>query len=206
MMTTEVNRESGFTLVEVLVATFVMSLLAAMGLMLLNDSISTRNTVLSVLEETQNLELARAVIKSDLAQVTGRVARDEFGYPGDAPFVGGSDLDRLKLMSFVRNGYEAPGLVSSGSRLQYVEYRFENDKLIRRGRLRVDAVEETPVFDRVLVKNIENVSISFFDGVAWMDQWGGTGSTSREPLAVSLSFEHSRYGNIEMIFTTPRGA
>lgn len=200
--------ESGFTLVEVMVATFIMGILSVMGLVMLDDTLSSKRTLEGVLEEVQQIEQARAIMKSDLAQITARVARDEFGFSSDGAFVGGTDLDRVQLMSFVRNGNEMPGLESASSSLQFVEYRFENGNLVRRSRLRVDASSDTPIIDRVLLTDLASVHVEFSDKLLWTDRWENVQTLETlipAPAVVSMTIHSQRYGPVRMLFSTPAG-
>ncbi|MFC7290357.1 type II secretion system minor pseudopilin GspJ [Hirschia litorea] len=201
--------EAGFTLVEVMVATFIMGILSVMGLIMLDNTLSTKNTLENVLGEVQALEQTRSILKSDLAQVTTRLARDEFGFSSEAVFEGGVDLDNVELLTFVRNGNEMPGLSNAASTLQHVQYRFEQGNFIRRTRARVDAVSETPIHDRVLMSDLSSVKVAFFDGTGWGNSWQGFNSSDLQgiaaPPAVSLTLDSKRYGPVQLLFATPAG-
>ncbi|ACT59148.1 type II secretion system minor pseudopilin GspJ [Hirschia baltica] len=200
--------EAGFTLIEVMVATFIMGVLSVMGLVMLDDTLSSKETLEYVLEEVQDIEQARAIIKNDLAQIVSRTARDEFGFKAESVFVGGADLDNVSLMSFVRNGNEMPGLTAASSSLQHVEYRFENGVLSRRTRSRVDAATDTPILERELLTNLASAQIEFYDGLLWTDKWIGQMSASNAipaPAAVGLILHSARYGPVRMLFYTPAG-
>ena len=198
----------GFTLVEVMVATFIMGVLSIMGLVMLDDTLATKDLLENVLSEVEQVEQARAIIKSDLAQISNRTTKDEFGFAAEGVFVGGSDLDEVQLMQFVRNGNEMPGMVMVSSLLQHVEYRFEQGNLVRRARARVDAIPDTPLTDRILLKDLNAIEIEFFDGQIWSDKWNGSLSAGDEipaPLAVSLTLHTDRYGPMRLLFSTPAG-
>ncbi len=200
--------DEGFTLVEVMVATFIMGVLSIIGLVMLDDTLSSKETLDGVLSEVEKVEQARAIIKSDLAQIANRKTKDEFGFATAGVFVGGADLDSVQLMQFVRNGNEMPGLVMVSSLLQHIEYRFEHGNLIRRVRARVDAISDTPLIDRVLMSNLKSVQVEFFDGEIWADSWTGGSSLGNEipaPQAVSLTLHTNRYGPLQLLFSTPVG-
>lgn len=203
------SNETGFTLVEVMVATFIMGVLSVMGLVMLDDTLSTKNMLEDVLSSVQEIEQTRSILKSDLAQVSSRVSRDEFGFSADTIFEGGDDLDNVELMTFVRNGNEMPGLNTVGSTLQFVQYRFQGGDLIRRTRARVDAVSDTPIYDRVLMSDIEAVKIDFFDGAGWANSWRGSSVSGSGimpvPPAISLTLSTKRYGPVQLLFATPAG-
>ncbi len=203
-----VRDEAGFTLIEIVVATFVMGILSVMGLSLLNGALSAKDQLEEVVERINEVELARAVMKSDFSQITERITRDEFGYPVVRAFYAGEDLDTALIASFVRGGNETPGLVSPSSSLQYVEYRFENDALIRRSRSRVDPTPDTPEYDRVLISDVKDVEALFFDGQTWLEIWDkplNPSGLSSAPVSISFTLEATDLGEIEMLFLTPSG-
>lgn len=197
----------GFTLVEVLVATFVMALLATLGIALLSDTMRSRDRLEGLIEEVQSLELARTIIARDLSQLAPRRARDAFGTHAPSQFEGGNDLSGQRLMAFVRNGHDPLDERAVTSRLQYVEYRLEQGRLIRRSRTLVDPYSDTPHLDRVLLSGIEDLDVRFLALAGWGDVWadGGEIGELSAPRAVSLEIEHERFGAFETVFLTPLG-
>lgn len=199
------TREAGFTLVEVMVAVFIMAIVTAMGATLISDAVRTRDQVGAVTSDVEALQLARALLKRDLAQIVDRRARGPYGDPAPSAFEGGTDLDGEALMRFVRGGVETPGS-GEGSRLQAVDYRFEDGALIRRTRAHVDEVPDMPVRERVLLEGIERLDVRFLTRGGWTDAWGGqAGAPGVAPLAVELALTHRRFGEIEAVFLTPEG-
>lgn len=201
------NKAAGFSLVEVMVATLITALLATMGLLLLSNALRAQDQLEATLDAVQELELARAVIKADLAQISPRTYRNEFGETTPLTFEGGADLRNERLMVFVRNGREAVGRASSVSSLQYVEYAFENKSLIRKSRLYPDAATDEDLHARVLIADVENVQIRFLTRGGWTDIWTLPATSGRvsAPVAVSLDVHHPRYGRLESLFLTNAG-
>lgn len=203
------DHQSGFTLIEVLITTFIMAVLSIMGLMMMNSALASKAAAENAVDAVQELELARAVIRSDLAQVTSRRARDAFGGDPRRAFADGGLDDRL-VMSFVRNGREAPVEldVAGASALQYVEYRFEDGALIRRSRARIDATPGTPYRDRVLLNGVDDLTVEYFGGAGWMRAWSPTSAGAAgldAPPAIALNLTLSRFGQIRSVFLTPAG-
>lgn len=200
--------EAGFTLVEVMVATLIMATLSAMGLTMLNNAMDAKAQIETRTDGIQALELARAVMRDDLAQLAAHRARAPYGDFQHMDFIGGEDLRQEQLFAFVRNGVETPGLQSVASSLQYVEYVLDADQLIRRTRAFVDANVDTPERDRVLLEGVSELSVLFYDGVNWNEVWlgdpGATGAVNApRAVAVNLSLDWS--GGLRMLFLTPRG-
>jgi len=163
--------EAGFSLVEVLIATFITSVLMVMGAAFISDTLTTREVLSETVEDAQELELARTLMKADLAQLVPRRAREDFGAPLPSPFMGGVGAPDGALMVFVRAGNSFPGLELVGSRLQYVEYLAEDGALVRRTRDFVDGVPGTPRRDRIILSDVANVDIAFLRDASWSDSW-----------------------------------
>lgn len=195
------SSEDGFTLVEVLVATFIMALLAVMGTGLLTSVMSNRDRVESVGADTRDLELMRAVLKRDLSQVVPRRARDSFGVEARAVFEAGERFNEGRLMAFITNGREMIGPRENNSRLEYVEILVKDGALIRRGWGFADLSPDSVPTDRVLLDGISNVDVSFLTPRGWVDAVAsGTTVTSAIPVAAQIDFTHESFGPLEVRF------
>ena len=203
------SSDAGFTLVELLVATFITALLAVLGMMLTSDTMRARDQLTATVDDVRDLELTRAILKSDLAQLVPRQARDAYGTPADSAFVGGPHRGADTLMTFVRTGRELPGLADAHSRLEFVAYSVSDGALVRTSRQNVDAVPGMPEAERVLLSGLEGVEIAFLEGGRWQDVWAGstsvTGTGGIAPVAIRLRFDHPHYGDIEMRVITGAG-
>ncbi len=201
--------EAGFTLVEVMVATFIMAILSAMGIALLSNTLEARRQIESVVSDVEELQLARAVIRQDLSQIANRRARDPFGTRAASAFEGGTDPSGGRLMSFVRNGHELPGITAERSRLQHVTYYFRDRALVRESRGFVDAAPDPTTHSRVLIGDITSMEVRFRAPTGWRDVFEVGAQTNAGPVpapaAISFRFSHERFGEIETIFLTVAG-
>ncbi len=199
------NTQTGFTLVEVMIATLITAILATMGITLLTSSLQTQKSLETATRSVQDLELARATIRRDLSQIAPRRWRDDFDQLSVGVFEGGFDLEDDVLMRFIRNGRITVGRLPSQSSLEYVEYRIENGVLSRHTYTHTDSIQYADPNKRALLGELENVRIRFRNGAQWIDTWtapAGLPGSIAAPEAVSLSFVHPRYGEIESIFLT----
>jgi len=198
--------EDGFTLVEVLVATFIMALIAAMGTGLVSSVTNARDRVERLSEDTRELELARAVIKRDLSQFVDRRPRDAFGTIARTAFEAGERFNEGRLMAFITNGREMIGPRAAASRLEYVEYVFEENRLIRRGWTHADRGPDTAPIDRVLLDELARLDVEFLVARGWVDAvTSGRSGGNEIPLAVAIEIEHPRLGRMEMKFLVNGG-
>lgn len=195
--------QAGMTLAEVMVALLVFSLIAASSVYALRLGVESRDQLELADDELKRFQLARLLIKEDLAQVVARPARDEFGVQRSAVFMGGQAVfggsvedDEEILLSFVRGGWTNPGAVAPRSAIQHVEYIFRNGALIRRARAFVDEAQNSERFERVIFEDIEDAYAEFLIGetrgeLDWAEAWPLGPGGERPPPAVALVIEEA---------------
>lgn len=126
--------ESGFTLVEMLVAMTIFAILAAAGVAILRASVDTQAAVDRRLGEIGEIARLQASLANDLGQAVDRQTRD--GQTSRPAFVG-----EPGRMAFVRSGWtnldDAPR-----SSLQRVEWRIAEGGLARIGHRRIDGAND----------------------------------------------------------------
>lgn len=204
-------REQGFTLPELLVALLIFSLIAAASVYALRLGVEARDQLVEADARLAEFQIARVIIRDDMAELVPRSVRDEFGAVLGPAFEGGSALRRRPavdgerlLLSFVRGGWANPQNQAPRSRLQYVEYIENNGVVLRRVRPYLDDARGQPDFDRVLFRGARDIDISFLAGeirgeLDWASGWplpGGAGF----PRAVTIAFSTSRYGALVQRF------
>lgn len=187
------SRDGGFTLIEALVSLFVFSIIAAGSTALLIQASQAQRRVAEAHEGLRALQLTRAMIGADLAQIAPRAPRSRLNQ-GPAPrFVGG---DASVGLGFVRAAMVGDGRDGPANSLSYVEYAIDGGRLIRRVRADLAAPATPEADDQVLIEEATNLKFEFFDGVGWRDQWiavdGGL------PRAVALSGDFVRYGTMRI--------
>ena len=139
MTAARAHRQSGFTLVEVIISLFIFSLIATSALYATRVGLSAGEQVERADSRLAQMQRARLIIREDLLQALARPVRDEFGTPATAPMLGGTraregtfnDEERL-LLRFVRGGWENPDYVDPRPEVQFVTYLVRGTELIRR--------------------------------------------------------------------------
>lgn len=182
------NSQAGVTLIETLVALFVIALMATAGAVMTNQSLRGARAVETRGDAASEMSIALGILSADLAAYTGRSSEDAASTEGPLAFSGHPPRHDGRLMVFVRNGWDNP-LGETRSDLQRVEYLFSNGALIRRSWAAPDPVPATPMVEEVLLTGLQSVEARFGRAETWQEDWrvAGTGDDPA-PQKVELTF------------------
>lgn len=197
---TAARRAAGFTLVEMLVAIAVFGLVAAAGVGVLAHAVDNRDAVAGRMARIAEFQRARAILRADLGQAALRRVRTADGTPARNAFTGANPGMRTDspLLGFVRRGWENPDAAPRAS-LQYVEYRFVDDRLERSVRDALDGA--APGEPQVLLAGVRSARMAYRHRGQWNEGWpGGAGAL---PEAVALVLELDGLGRVEQRFLLP---
>ncbi len=173
----------GFTLVELLVALFVFSLIAVAGVSLLRSSADGQVALKERLSGHNALMRTIGLIESDLAQAVPRPVRDSSG-AAQAAFISGSGA----LFTVTRDGLSA-GAGSGVSAIGRVGYEFTGGALRRISRNAADG--GAAAVPAILLENLASVTVRFRrnDG-QWVSDWSASpaaSSLTEMPRAVEMT-------------------
>lgn len=149
--------QAGFTLVEVLIAMFIFSLISVGATSALTSSLRGKAQMNERLSAMHKIESARAIMRADLSQITLRESRDAYGSTLPYALSGGIE----DLITFTRRGRLNPGGLENRSEFQRVTYVCENGDLIRRSLDQVNPAPQTQFRDRVLLSSLGNCDMTF---------------------------------------------
>lgn len=188
----------GFTLLEVLIAIAIFSIISLSSFTIFDTVLKGDATAKERSARQNEMQRAFLIIERDISQIARRSMRVN----GDAPkeiFLQTSDdsfLSDEQALSFVRNGWTNPGLLLPRSDMQAVAYRIEDESLQRLHFNFVDAVggEEPKV--RPLISNVVSLAFEYYDGKEWQGKWSG----KKLPLAIAIEIETKDYGEIRRQF------
>lgn len=201
------ERERGFTLLELLVTMAVFAVFSVMALGGLNNFLTQQALVNAELARLDQLQRAMRTLVNDLAQAQPRCVRDEMGLSREASFL--ADGRGEFLLRFTRGGWRNPAGLPRGT-LQRVQYRLDDDTLLR---------EYWPVLDRVLgleprseilLDDLDELRLEFLDdGDQWQALWpplrtGGSSSCEQRPRAVRITLELAGWGELQRLVEVPR--
>jgi general secretion pathway protein J len=205
--------QRGFTLIEILVAMAIFTLIGLASTGLLTTVIDSNSLSQERFEKLQLLQRAMVTIERDIQQAVSRPVRVN-GEKRKAVMAGGevdgSDDDGI---GFVRGGWHNPQLMLPRSTLQYVAYRLRDNKLERLYSNYVDNVIGYEPKVRVLLENIESFKVEFLSGnnasstikddddIKWSEKYQDTVL----PRAVAIEFVSRDFGMLRREFTLVSG-
>ena len=198
------NKQQGFTLLELLIASIIFAIMAIMAYGGLNNVMDNSESSQQALSRLQQIQQSISIISRDLSQLTPRAVRDEYGNLQPALSTA-NDVDNL--VEFTRGGRPNPANLLR-STLVRVAYQFDDEKLVRLQWPQLDIAQGTEANKTVLLDELEDVTIRFLDQNAeWQEQWppvntgaGISGATAAKPLAIEIILELSDWGEIRRLY------
>ena len=196
------NRQSGMTLIELMVAMAIFGVLSLLIYSSMNNILTGKAHTDRQAERLNQLQQTFTIIQRDMEQIISRPVRDDFG--DEQPALKASSFGD-NLLELTRAGLTNPiGLPRS--QLQRVAYRVEDDVLIRQFWTALDLPGAAEPVERQLIGGLESVEIRYLDkGNEWRNDWPpGTGIIDM-PLVIELKMELAGFGEIKRLFRVPPG-
>jgi general secretion pathway protein J len=197
-MTPAPNAQSGFTLVEAMVSLFVFALLATGCVAMLMQSVDTQKRIGTAEDSLRELQTARALLASDVAQLVPQGVPGQGG--GATGFEGlGTGVETDRHMTLVRGVGEADPAATLATSQIAVEYRIDDQgRLVRRTSTAMlpGPQARAQVRERLLLEGAQDVRFQFYDGLNWRDDW--LSASGAAPRAVAILATLPRYGDVRV--------
>ncbi len=159
------NLRSGFTLIEVLIAIIIMTVIAVISTNILQSSLSSREFTNQSLERIKKINLASNLVRRDFRQSVNVPMKDLYGQPLKATFLSPEGSKRI-IFTVLVNRYS-----EETSGVRRVEYLFNENSFIRRQYFAGNPYSSSDYSESVLFEDIDDVKISFSDGIKWVNSW-----------------------------------
>jgi general secretion pathway protein J len=196
----------GFTLVEILVALLVFSVVGLISARLLSQSIDNQNNLQDRGQRLAEVHRAMRILQRDILQLSRRKIRDEQNEILPALMVGNEGL-----IEFTRVGWRNP-LGQPRSEVQRVGYRWQDEKIVRGYWLTLDrGFDAEPAF-QTLLEGVQDIEFFAIDQLGnehneWpLDLEAGDLPIENEEIylaAILVRLEVSPFGVIERIWRVP---
>lgn len=197
--TADLTQRNGFTLIELMVALLIFSMLSVAGVVLLRGAVNSDEVTADNLGEMAEMQRFVSLMEADLSQAVARSYRDQNGDRTRA-FSGPQDGNSDIFLKFISGGHsninDAPH-----SNLQRVEYQLKDQTIARlHGRMADGgAIGESAS----LLSGISSLDVRYRDKAGlWLDDWQAERLTDL-PRAVELLFtrEGRTYRHVFLVGT-----
>ena len=195
------TRMRGFTLLELLVAMAIFAIISALALGGLNAVVTQQTIAKDQLQRLAGLQRALRMMTDDFVQLNPRFVRQVLGEATDPPLV--TDQLGENIVRLSRSGWRNPVPVARGT-LQRVQYRIEDEELIRDHWLVMDYPLGIEPRSEVLLENVTDIEIEYLDATdQWSTQWPplrqGLVTGFIYPRAVRINLDLADWGEIVRI-------
>lgn len=195
-------RDSGFTLLELLIAVAVFAVLGAMAYGGLNAVLNTQARTELAAERLEALQLTMRYLERDLGQVLPRPVRNAFGDTESELY-----LDGQPVLSLTQAGLRNPSGLPRSSLLR-VSWGLEDDAIVRTVWPHVDGSQVEQTRKTGLLEEVEELKFRVMnDKKAWVEQWpplSASPTTTPRALAVEVTLTAEPWGEITRIVALPR--
>ncbi len=200
-------RNRGFTLLELMIAIAIFSVIASFVYAGLDIVLDSKQQTEQHLDRLSQLQLGLHLMQQDIEQAVERPIRDEFGDTQPALRSDGFSSIALEL---TRSGYANP-MKLTRSQLQRVGYQLEEKSLYRLSWPILDRVQDTTPHRQKLIDGIEKLGISFFDQdmkrhTSWppQNQSNPNQPPAALPKGVEVVIEIETMGALRRVFRGPQ--
>ncbi len=203
--------QSGFTLLELLVALSIFAVMSVMIFGGLREVINVRATTDKHTARLTALQLAFMYISRDIRQLSNRTIRDEYG--DKLKVLQSNDIGKYRL-ELTRDGYPNPAGLNRSS-LQRVAYGVNDNKLYRYRWKVLDRAEDSLPTKTLLLNDVNGFNLRFLeDGDSssttqknhWVTAWPpqSTDTTIKKfPKVIEVTFELEDWGRFTRLFILP---
>jgi general secretion pathway protein J len=198
------DRYRGFTLLELLLAIAIFSIIASFAYAGLDVVLDTKQQTEEHLEQLSKMQLGMHLLQMDIEQAVDRPVRNEYG--DREPALRSSEQAEL-LLELTRSGYANP-MKQPRSQLQRVAYLLEEETLYRISWPVLDRAQDTEPRRQALFSGVESLSLSFFDKemkqqTRWPPLSSGSEADNGLPKGIEMVIESKTMGSLRRLYRVP---
>ncbi len=179
---TLLNKNKGFTLIEVLVSIVILSIIAVVSTNFLQSSVDAREESSNKLQDLKEFNIASSIVRRDMRQILNVPIRDFFGNNLKGNFVADRASNSLIFTTLVNSSF-------STSKVRRVEYLLIDDSLIRRQYFADNPYSYEEFFETNLLDDINDIEFSYLNNSKWYSEWPIDILTKRKiPNLIRITF------------------
>ncbi len=192
------TRQSGFTLLEIIVAVVIFALIGLGAYSLLTNSMQIADQVELKGDRLAELQRAELRMEQDIVQFAFRSTRNEFG--DRIPLLRGETgfNENSGYLEFTRSGWSNPAALPR-SDLEHLIYKLEDGTLWRLSWYYLDHAEQTADLKRPLLTGVTRFTLGFLEGEdKWSDNWNTSNSDTIGSIPRVISVEIELYEGVTL--------
>jgi len=210
-----ITNKKGFTLVELLIAIFIFTIISIIALSSYMTAIKSKDKVVATIDNLTEVQTAYVIMKRDIAQIVNRSILTQRGISSPAVTSGVEHQSAKKswgsnTIEFTRMGNK-PLLssVQKVSNLVRIAYYFDGNTLRRINFRELDQTKGELIDSKEIMKDISDFRIKFIDVFgsevsSWfMESSSSNSSSSNLPYGIIVRFTAKSLGDIEWVFALP---
>jgi len=197
-LTRQSYSSTGFTLLEVIIAIALFSMISLSSFTIFNTVIKSDESSKAKTTRINELQRGFLLIERDLLQIAQRSIR----LNGEEPLNdflhtdSNSFSNSESTLAFVRHGWTNPGLLLPRSSMQSVAYRLNDETFERLHFNFVDAIQGQEPKIRKLITNVQTLSFEFFYDKKWQKKI----KDKILPKAIAIELTTEDYGLLRKEF------
>lgn len=190
------KRQRGFTLLEILIALAIFSIVALISVIGLRTLIQTHQRLTVAHDRLREVMSAVTVIRRDVTQMVSRPVKDTSG--GILPDLWIRNREQLE---FTRAGYTNPFQQEARSSLQRVGYLLKQGSLYRLTWPVLDRAPHTPVARRVILTGVQKMTLNYVNQVGELLEVWSTDAAENDglPRAMTLLLQLHDLGPLYLV-------
>lgn len=189
-------KDQGFTLLEILIALFIFSILSMMLLGALHSTMSAQSEVEKSAARLRMMQMALLVLSRDVEQTVNRPVRLASGKE-EAAFMGTS-----RGFTLTHAGFSNPEGTLLHSSMERTRYEVHDQALWRMTSAALDAAPQTTFVSRRLLNEVEAIRFQYLDKENHFHEvWPLLGASQQVlPRAVKVTITISQWGNLDQLY------
>ncbi|MDR3492523.1 MAG: type II secretion system minor pseudopilin GspJ [Gammaproteobacteria bacterium] len=185
----------GFTLLEILIAIFIFTIISIIITQALHAALNTQSSTEKSAARMRDLQMTTLLISRDLEQIIDRpIINAERAQ--EASLIGSS-----QKIIFTHGGVTNPQGELLRSTLQRTQYSLLKEHLIRTTWEVLDQAPETKAQDRELMGSIQKLDFSYLDQEGhFSSSWPAANNTTPLPKAIRITLTISNWGTFSQLY------
>ncbi len=182
-MQVKLNNSFGFTLIEMMIAIFLFSIVSVMAYGGINYVLKGQNYLQSSSNQLKDMQLTFRYFEKDINQMINRSVRNQY-QDLQPSFVGNED----KVFSFTHAGWRNPANLTR-SKLQRVSYELDENVLKRHTWGQLDGAIAEEYYTTDLLEGVESIKLRYRHEGRWHTTWPPLNNSTIQQSSIIQQFE-----------------